>query len=148
MILTDVNRHLKKNLAMAQSLNRDIHEKPPHAKDNRLVELKGNNKNEKLSLSPNQIFYVRSEGNYVHICFEQEGRVQKQMIRNTLAGIKEQLHEADSIIPCHRMYLVNTGKITEACGNAQGFTLHLHKTDETVPVSRKYVPLIRESIAH
>ena len=64
-----------------------------------------------------------------------------------VSGIKEQLKEADSIIHCHRTFLVNSDKIAEAQGNAQGFTLQLHGTDETIPVSRKYVPHIKESLA-
>ena len=147
MTLADVNYNLKKNLAMAQSLNREIHEQGPHTTIDRPVELSGKNKNEKLSLSPNQIFYVQSEGNYIRICYEEEGKVHKPMIRSTLSGIKEQLQEAPGIIQCHRTFLVNSDKIAEARGNAQGFSLRLHGTDETVPVSRKYVPLIRQSIA-
>lgn len=111
------------------------------------VELTGRNKDETFLTKLSDIFFIQSAGNYIQIGHKTETGLRKIMLRNTISGVRDQLPSEGSIIQCHRAYLVNTRQIREAIGNAQGFKLQLHFTEETIPVSRKYVPKIREKLS-
>jgi DNA-binding LytR/AlgR family response regulator len=146
--LIDVNIKLKRNLETATNLNQEISQKASKAIDkSKTIYLSGRNKNETFSTLEENIFFICSEGNYVQIKYKDQAVIKQKMIRNTLNNINDQLKNIDSIVQCHRAYLVNTAKIVNAQGNAQGFRLKLKDIDETIPVSRKYVPMVKESLA-
>lgn len=146
--LYSVNQKLKKNLAIATNINQEIEQK--EAVDNHkheTVTISGKNKGESLTIAVENIYFICSEGNYVRIYYKGEAGIENIMLRNTLNEIKIQMQSTTSIVQCHRAYLVNTSKITKAEGNAQGFKLTINGFRESVPVSRKYVPSVKESIS-
>jgi len=146
--LIDVNHKLKKNLATARNLNQEIGQKSTeNTKAPKTITLSGKNKNETLTLEQSRIYYICSEGNYVQIFYTDQSAIHQKMLRNTLQNIRQQLPNTETIVQCHRAYLVNIDKIINAEGNAQGFRLHLKDIDVKIPVSRKYVPSLRESLS-
>jgi len=145
--LYSVNQKLKKNLAIATNINQEIKHKETVDNDkHKTVTISGKNKGETLTLPEKDIYFVCSEGNYVRIYYKGKARIENMMLRNTISEIKLQMQSTDSIVQCHRAYLVNTTKVTKAEGNAQGFKLEMDELDNTVPVSRKYVPSVKENI--
>jgi DNA-binding LytR/AlgR family response regulator len=90
-----------------------------------------------------QVRYVEALQNYVSIAYlDSDGIFKKSVQRTTLKNILEQGNE-DSIIMCHRSYLVNPRLIISISGNAQGLLLTLTDCDKAIPVSRSYVPIFR-----
>lgn len=89
------------------------------------------------------ILYVKSEGNYCRIRYDQEGSIRTELLRISLIEI-ENLTFGTSIQRCHRSYLVNTEKIQRVAGNAQGYKLTLFQCKDRVPVSRKYTPVLKK----
>ena len=146
--LIDVNHKLKKNLATATNLNQEIDQKSTEeTKTPVTIQFSGKNKNETLRIEQERIYYICSEGNYVQIFYKDQSDIHQKMLRNTLQNISQQLPNTETIVQCHRAYLVNINKIINAEGNAQGFKLQLKDIDEKIPVSRKYVPSLRESLS-
>lgn len=89
-----------------------------------------------LQAYPNELYYLKSDGNYVEVFYEKEKHgPQKKLIRHSLKRLQEQLPEA-LFFQCHRSYLVNTAAILEVKGNARNYELVLRGLEERIPVSR------------
>lgn len=96
-------------------------------------------KGESLSFSPNEFLYAVSEGNYVIFFLERDQKVSRQMIRNTIQSIEQQLAGLPYVMRTHRAFIVNLRKVTLRRGNTLGYQLTLEGIKEQVPVSRNQV---------
>lgn len=97
---------------------------------------------EKMNLSKNSFLYAQSEGNYSDIFYLNNEKVEKKLLRISLKNLEGQICK-NEIIRCHRSYILNIQNAINKRGNAQGFKISLKHTSEKVPVSRKYIGLIR-----
>ena len=104
--------------------------------------------NDGFRVRPDDILYCEARQNYVAVHYRPEplGENQTELLRATLASMEAQL-AGTSVVRCHRSYLVNTGRVAVANGNAQGLQLQLIGLgEERVPVSRSYVKRLREEV--
>ena len=76
--------------------------------------------------------------------FLDENKLKKVTHRVTLLSFEIQLKEVFSLVRCHRSYMVNLNKVKNISGNAQGLKLELINHSEIIPVSRKYIPIVKE----
>ncbi len=91
-----------------------------------------------------QIRYVEALQNYAKIGYvDPEGQLTVKTERSTLKEILAKTSE-NSIVKCHRSFLVNRDAIIAAAGNAQGLSLTLADCDKLIPVSRTLVPVFRK----
>ncbi len=104
-------------------------------------------KNETITFSEADFNYAAAVGNYIDMCIFVENTLKKITYRVTLSSFEAQLEESSSLIRCHRSYLVNLNKVKNISGNAQGLKLELKGQSEIVPVSRKYIPAVRQFFA-
>lgn len=93
--------------------------------------------NEKIALqvTPTNLCFVKSEGNYVEVFYHQNQKIQKELIRNSLKSIEQQLSAYD-FFRCHNRFLINLRHIQKVKGNARNFELELANIEEKIPVSR------------
>ena len=70
--------------------------------------------------------------------------MKKVTYRIQLSEFETQLKEASSLVRCHRSYMVNLKKVKNVSGNAQGLKLELINQSEIIPVSRKYIPIVKQ----
>ncbi len=90
-----------------------------------------------------RIRYIEALQNYVKIGYlNAENQLIEQTERATLKSVLDEVKE-NSIVKCHRSFLVNRNTIISTSGNAQGLVLSLAGCDKTIPVSRTYVPSFR-----
>ncbi|WP_179022264.1 LytR/AlgR family response regulator transcription factor [Winogradskyella forsetii] len=101
-------------------------------------------KNETFSFNENDFNYTIAVGNYIDMCSLDENKLKKVTYRITLSSFEMQLAETSNLIRCHRSYLVNLKKVENISGNAQGLKLELKNQSEIVPVSRKYIPIVKQ----
>ena len=101
-------------------------------------------KNETFSFSENDFNYAIADTNYTDIYILDENTLKKVTYRVTLSSFETQLKESSSLKRCHRSHLVNLKKVKDISGNAQGLKLELINQSEMVPVSRKYIPLVKQ----
>ena len=101
-------------------------------------------KSEQFSIGEKDFYFAKAVGNYVEIFSTMENKLEKSMYRVSLSSIEEQLKESTKLIRCHRSYIVNLNKVTNISGNAQGLRLTLNKESDFVPVSRKYIPQVKQ----
>lgn len=134
------NRLLKRNLEEAGRLNKRLSERSlPEEKEENTITLNGATK-EAITIHPDAILYMEASGNYVKVVYqEQAGIVRHKLLRATIKQVEEDLSSRSEFIRCHRAYIVNTNRILNVSGNAQGYRLTLSGTEEEVPVSRTYM---------
>lgn len=133
----------QKNQIQAADLQTNL----PHQKNtNEFIHLFSENKKQELKILANDILYIEAMQNYVSICYRKENKSQKELIRNTIKNIESQL-AGTQLIRCHRSFIVNANLISKIEGNAQGLKLRLLQMEDFhVPVSRKYIPILRQLI--
>ena len=124
-------KHEKRNAEIAETINSTPKISKPHKVISSIFDI-----------PTDQIYYIESLQNYVNIYHSTEDTIQKKTERATLKSCEALIKNTD-LIKCHRSYIVNTSKIENVSGNAQGLKLHLYDYDTIVPVSRSYIPLFR-----
>lgn len=152
MAITMLRQHylLKQNLRQAETLNEDIREhknqtiKPES--ENETIRFMAENNKDFLELNPNTILCISSADNYVEIVYEKDGKVNKQLLRSTLARIEENLLPYSFFLRCHRAFIVHIGKIKSVEGNSQGYRVFLENIPESIPVARSKNQRLRELI--
>lgn len=107
------------------------------------VTLKSENGRESLSIDPLSLKYIESKGNYIYVVYSENNELRKQMLRNTLVTVVDQLSDYTYMVRCHRSYIVNKGEINKVNGNAQGLKLELQGLERKIPVSRSYINTFR-----
>ncbi len=93
-----------------------------------------NTKNE-LSISENDLYYIKSEGNYAKLIYQNEKDFKKKLIRSSLKEIEQNLNP-DIFFRCHKSYIINRNKISDVTGNAKGYLLHISELNTPIPTSR------------
>jgi hypothetical protein len=101
-------------------------------------------KHECFSFNEDDFNYAIAVGNYIDVSILVENTLKRVTYRVTLSSLEEQLEESTSLIRCHRSYLVNLKKVENISGNAQGLKLKLKNQLKLIPVSRKYIPIVRQ----
>ncbi|AWV99511.1 LytR/AlgR family response regulator transcription factor [Arcticibacterium luteifluviistationis] len=103
--------------------------------------LKAENGKDTLSLKAGELFFLESADNYSKVFFKSEGDLKQELLRGSLSSMGNQISD-ESIVRCHRSYIVNLSKTEKVTGNAQGYKLHLLDSDYVIPVARKYSAII------
>ncbi len=116
----------------------DVHTNPTE-KDEAFLQIKSQLKKESFTLNLSRFLYAVSEGNYVIFYFLSDSGVEKQMVRNSMQDISNQLAGIPHVVQTHRAYIVNLNKVRDKRGNAAGYRLTVEQVSEEIPVSRSRV---------
>lgn len=107
------------------------------------IRLVAENDKDSIELLPSELLYIESSDNYSTIVFFRKNQLQKLMLRSSLSRLEGQL-PTESILRCHRSYIVNLERVERVSGNAQGYKLHLNANELVIPVARKYSSIIEK----
>ncbi len=146
-IILKENQLRRRNESLAQSMSKAL--KPEaytyEKQSSRMaIELPSQNKNENLTLNPDQIIYLQAQDNYVEVVYQEANQIKKQLLRASLKLMHEELQNLPQMMRCHKSYIVNLDHVAEAKGNAQGYRLYFHSMDTYVLVSRQSVPELKK----
>ncbi|MGI9550470.1 MAG: LytTR family transcriptional regulator DNA-binding domain-containing protein [Aurantibacter sp.] len=139
--MIDFNRKLKSNLKEAKYIV-DNKKKPKEGSKRKVWQIVTDLKSETIEVDENNFMYAIAIGNYIDVFIIDGLLVKKTTYRITLASFERQL-DSDHLKRCHRSYLINLRKVGNISGNAQGLRLKLLNQPDIVPVSRKYIPIIK-----
>ena len=109
----------------------------------RLIAFKDENDKIKFSVLAKDLLMLESTDNYVSVYYILENKVQRKLLRNTLKNLEDLLKE-NSIIRCHRSYMVNSQNVDFLQKDGKKLQLKLKLLDKTIPVSQKYSSLFLE----
>lgn len=102
------------------------------------VEIISKLKKEKLSFIPSQLLYATSDGNYVVFYLNRNNKVEKEIIRNAISEIDQQLSQIPFLMRTHRAFIVNMKEVRMKKGNMLGYQLKISGIEHEIPVSRQY----------
>ncbi|UZR96368.1 LytR/AlgR family response regulator transcription factor [Chondrinema litorale] len=102
-------------------------------------------KNEIFTFEDRDFSYAVAEGNYTDFYFSGKGELNSVTYRISLSSFEKQINSSN-LQRCHRSYLVNLDKVINISGNAQGLKLTLDDNTSEIPVSRKYISMIKASL--
>ena len=117
----------------------------PSKQQNKVV-IHSKSKNERIELNPNDILFLMSSGNYIEVYYLKNNELQKRLVRNNISKLDRQMQSIESLVRCHRSYIINLDKIIHVNGNLQGYQLQFNHIDWTIPVSRSYTKSIKTRI--
>ena len=139
----DYYQKVKYNLDLATDI---LKNKKEILKDSKEVthQISTDLKNETFSFSENDFNYAIADTNYTDIYILDENTLKKVTYRVTLSSFETQLKESPNLKRCHRSHLVNLKKVKNISGNAQGLKLELINQSEIIPVSRKYITIVKQ----
>lgn len=94
------------------------------------IKLVGDNKNDILQIAPHQIICISSAHNYVEVFYQQKGKTNRHLIRNSLKKVAQDI---GFLLQVHRSHFVNPTYIVKWLDNKT-----LLVDEEKVPVSKTY----------
>ena len=99
---------------------------------------------ETVRLQASNILYIESVGNYVKVCYLDDGSMPTiQTLRATSKNMEEALKEYPMVIRCHRAFLVNLQQVEKIVSQSGILQLKMKHTGDILPVSRSNTAKIK-----
>ena len=97
----------------------------------------------KMSLSPENLYYIESDDNYIKVWYsDSKGDLKQYMLRCRLKTVEESFKDS-GLVRCHRKYIVNIKKVKVLRKESDGYYLDLD--NETIPplsVTKTYADMV------
>ncbi|MCE7996468.1 MAG: LytTR family transcriptional regulator [Roseivirga sp.] len=136
LLFIEQSFHLRTELAALQRLNKQLETRKVDSTESSVITFVSEKGKPEFRLDPNEIIYLKSEGNYVEIFYVNDQREQKkELLRNRLKAV-EALLPQDRFFQCHRSYFVNTDRISRVNRGGRDYEISMKGSDKSVPVSR------------
>ena len=88
----------------------------------------------KLSLNPENLYYIESDDNYIKVWYtDSKGELKQYMLRCRLKTVEESF-KGSPLVRCHRKYIVNISKVGMLRKESDGYVLDLDK-EEIPPIT-------------
>jgi hypothetical protein len=101
----------------------------------------------KFSVKRENLLYIESAENYVSICYLNQGKISKYLLRDTLKRMEE-IFAGTEIIRCHRSYMVNFEKVKVIRKEKDGLKLELDVPSAIdIPVSKTFVENVMQTFS-
>ncbi len=141
------SRYLAAELEELKQLNKGLTESRPAQEDSlpEKITLTGTT-SDNVTLKIQDILYVESLGNYVKVCHLRQDKVCGDMLRTTLNQVEKDLEQWNSIIRCHRAFIVNLSQVERISSSSGGLQLLVRHSGESIPVSRSHTSDVKARI--
>lgn len=97
----------------------------------------------KLSLNPDNLYYIESDDNYIKVWYtDSKGDLKQYMLRCRLKTVEESF-KGSALVRCHRKYVVNLKKVSMLRKESEGYVLDLD--NEAIPpisVTKTYTDIV------
>ena len=132
---------LKDKRSKLENLTRDTSQE---FRERKMVTFRDETEKLRFSMKSRDILYVESTDNYVTVLTNEEGKLKKVMLRNTMKRLEKEL-EGTLIQRCHRSYMVNFENIKQVKLISTNLYIYLDFPEEIrIPVSRTYAEHVHE----
>ena len=117
----------------------------PHKPDapKQKITLFDNSGSLKLSLSPENLYYIESDDNYIKVWYtDSKGELKQYMLRCRLKTVEESF-KGSGLVRCNRKYIVNIKKVKVLRKESEGYILDLdNEVIPPLPVTKTYTDII------
>ena len=96
------------------------------------------NTKDEIEIASDDLFFIKSEGNYCQLVFKNNNVIASKLIRSSLKEMEQIFLETSHIIRCHKSYIVNLDLVRNVTGNAKGYSFHMEELKTVIPVSRSF----------
>ena len=141
---------LEKELGDVKALNALLEKRQEEysASENRCkCVLKGQTNSPALELDVDSIIYIESIANYADICYADGDDIVHKTLRITLKTVRESIGEDNSLVQCHRAFIVNLNFVVAIEKDDNNYQLQLFGMDKRIPVSRSNAPAIKQKLS-
>lgn len=111
-----------------------------------LCVLKGQNSGPAFEVPGSSIVYVESIANYADICYMEDDKMLHKTLRITLKSVKDSIGESNSLVQCHRAFIVNLNFVLSMEKLPNGTQLRIFGSEKRIPVSRSNSSAIKEAL--
>lgn len=93
----------------------------------------------KLSVSPDNLYYIESDDNYIKVWYtDSKGHLQNYMLRCRLKTVEDSF-KGSELVRCNRKYIVNLSKVSMLRKENDGYVLDLcNESIPPLPVTKTY----------
>lgn len=112
----------------------------------KLIAFKDENGKIKFSVLAKDLLILESTDNYVSVFYILDGKVQRELLRNTMKNLEETFKDS-SVIRSHRSFMVNSENIEFVKKESKKLKLKVRLIDRIIPVSEKYSPLFLDFLS-
>jgi len=97
----------------------------------------------KLSLNPDNLYYIESDDNYIKVWYtDSKGELKQYMLRCRLKTVEESF-KGSGLVRCNRKYIVNIHKVAMLRKESEGYVLDLsNETIPPLPVTKTYTDTV------
>lgn len=97
----------------------------------------------KLSLNPENLYYIESDDNYIKVWYtDSKGDLKQYMLRCRLKTVEESF-KGSSLVRCHRKYIVNISKVSMLRKESDGYVLDLTNEEiQPITVTKTYTDTV------
>ena len=129
----------KDNTIRLMNYDNVVSDVPLTPSEERRITLFDNNGVLKLSISPDNLFFIESDDNYIQVWYtDSSGELKKYMLRCRLKTVEDSFTGSD-LVRCHRKYIINIRKVRMLIAERDGYVIEL-ESDATprIAVSKTY----------
>ena len=97
----------------------------------------------KLSINPDNLYYIESDDNYIKVWYtDNKGEIKQYMLRCRLKTVEESF-KGSGLVRCNRKYIVNIHKVATLRKESDGYVLDLsNEAIPPLPVTKTYTDTI------
>ena len=97
----------------------------------------------KLSLNPENLYYIESDDNYIKVWYtDSKGELKQYMLRCRLKTVEESF-KGSGLVRCNRKYIVNINKVATLRKESEGYVLDLeNEAIPPLPVTKTYTDTV------
>ena len=91
-----------------------------------------------FALPIGSVLFIESVDNYINVYYNEEGRLNKRISRNTMKALEAELQRYE-FSRCHRQFLVNNHNIKAIVKEKEGVFIQLSGCERVIPISKTYM---------
>ena len=130
----------KNNTIRLMNFDNVVTDEPPKPESaNKKITLYDNSGALKLSLNPENLYYIESDDNYIKVWYtDNKTELKQYMLRCRLKTVEESFRGA-GLVRCNRKYIVNINKVATLRKESDGYVLDLaNEAIPPLPVTKTY----------
>ena len=133
----------KNNTIRLMNYENVVTDEPVRPEGSRKITLFDNSGTLKLSLNPDNLYYIESDDNYIKVWYtDSKGELKQYMLRCRLKTVEDSFKDS-GLVRCNRKYIVNISKVSMLRKESDGYFLDLCNEDiQSLPVTKTYTDTV------
>lgn len=130
----------KNNTIKLMNYENVVTDEPVKSANRQKITLFDNSGTLKLSISPENLYYIESDDNYIKVWYtDSKGELTQYMLRCRLKTVEDSFKDA-GLVRCNRKYIININKVCALHKENEGYLLNLcNASIPPIPITKTYL---------